>query len=241
MTLDLAQIAERIALLVGSVDPAQERERFGALTRAWNDADTATIATRLVTAKPRFLVGRTRDRLQETFSLPALPDRYSVAATDGSMIAPDRHSPARFFLINIGKVRLQYGPQPAAMLENEPDLRFEEQDLYVPDEVYRVQVNEPILAVKRACAELRAAVDLLSVDDDGLALQDGTLILWGAESLHDVVRDWAVGEYVAALRVFRERRIPIASYVSAPGSADVMNALRIAVCDYPSMGRPIDG
>lgn len=240
MTLDLARIAERIALLVGSVDPARERERFAALDKAWAESETATITMRLATAKPRFLVARTRNPLQEAHPLPAIPADYTVAATDGSLIAPDRHSPVRFYLINIGKVRLTYGAEPDAKLDNEPDLRFEEHDLYVPDEVYRVQVNESILGVKRACAELRAVADLLDQEDEALALQDGTLILWAAESLHDVVRDWAVAEYVSALRVLRDRGIPLASYVSAPGASDVMNALRIALCDYPSMGRPID-
>lgn len=240
MTLDLAQIAERIALLVGSIDPSQERERFDALRRAWSDADSDEIIRRMASAKTRFLVARMGEPMQTAYPLPAIPVSYTVAATDGSMIVPDRHSPARFYLLNIGKVRLTYGVEAAADLTNEPDLRFEEHDLYVPDEVHRIPVNESILGVKRACAELRTVADLLAASSDGVAMQDGTLILWGAESLHDAVRDWAVAEYVSAMRLFRDRGIPLASYVSSPGSSDVMNALRVAVCDYPSRGWPVE-
>ena len=240
MTLDLARIAERIASLVGSIDPAQERERFAALDRAWAGADSAEIAMRLRDAKPAFLVARMSEAVQAAHPLPPIPNSYTVGATDGSMIAPDRHSPARFYLLNIGQVRLAYGAEPAASLSNEPDLRFEERDLYVPDEIHRIPVNETILGIKRACAELRAAADLLDPAGDIVALQDGTLILWGADALHDAVRDWAVAEYVDALRVFRDRGIPLASYISGPGSADVMNALRIVVCDYPERGWPIN-
>lgn len=241
MTLDLAEIAERIALLVESIDPARERERFDALTRAWDQADSAVITTRLADARTAFLVARTLEPLQARHRLPTIPDDYTVAATDGSMIPPDRHSPARFYLLNIGKVRLTYGAEPAAELTSEADLRFEEHDLYVPDEVQRVPVNETILGIKRACSELQAVAGLLDDDaDDVVAIQDGTLILWGANALPDAVRDWAVAEFVSAMRVFRDQRIPLASYISSPGSSDVMNALRVTVCDYPDHGWPID-
>lgn len=143
-------------------------------------------------------------------------------------------------MMKIGKVRLTYGAEATAELSNDPDLRFEEQDLYVPDAIHRIPVNETILSVKRACAELHAAADMLDPADDIIALQDGTLILWGSESLHDAVRDWAIAEYVAALRIFRDRRIPLASYISGPGSSDVMNALRVSVCDYPARGWQIN-
>lgn len=240
MTLDLAAIADRIAQLVGTVDPSFEEERFVALERAWADADSVEIEQRLATARTPFLTAKAHGPLQERVALPAIPDHYTVAATDGSLIAPDRHSPARFYLINVGKVRLSYGSQSSAALTNDPDFRFDEQDLYVPDEVQRIPVNETILGVKRACAELRAVADLLDPADCSVALQDGTLILWPIQSLQDAIVHWAVTEYMEAMRVLRERGIPLASYISAPGSADVLNSLRIAVCDYPSLGMQIN-
>ncbi len=240
MTLDLATIADRIAQLVGTVDPAFEEERFDALERSWGEADTAEVRRRLATAKTSFLTATPHGRLQERFALPVVPQQYTVAATDGSMIAPDRHSPARFYLINIGKVRLSYGTQSSAALTNEPDFRFDEHDLYVPDVVHRIPVNETILGVKRACAELHSVADLLDPADCSVALQDGTLILWAIQSLQDAIVNWAVTEYMEAMRVLRERGIPLASYISAPGSADVLNTLRIAICDYPEMGLQID-
>ncbi len=137
-------------------------------------------------------------------------------------------------------MRLTYGGQPSAELSNEPDLRFEEHDLYVPDEVHRIPVNESILGIKRAWAELQAAADLLDATDNVVALQDGTLILWAIQSLRDEIVDWALELFLAAMREYRDRRIPLAGYVSSPGSSDVMNALRVSICDYPTRGWPIN-
>jgi hypothetical protein len=241
VTLDIAQIAQDLRDLVGSVDPDRERERFSALRSAWSALDTSDINERLETAKTSFLLARSENDYRYSYPLPAVPRNYTVAATDGSMIAPDRHSPARFYLINVGKVLLRYGDTPGASLTNEHEFRFEEKDLYVPDAVHRQPVNETILGLRRAAKELTTASSMIDGDaPEPVALVDGTLILWMLSSQEQPIREWALGEYLEALSILRERRLPVAGYISAPGSSELMNILRVSICDYPAQGRSIN-
>jgi hypothetical protein len=73
-----------------------------------------------------------------------------------------------------------------------------------------------------------------------VALQDGTLILWGLSSQDATVRDWVLDDFLLALDDLQERGIPVASYISYPGGDDVSDALRIAACDHPARGIPIN-
>ncbi|MCP4231375.1 MAG: hypothetical protein GY771_14675, partial [bacterium] len=44
-----------------------------------------------------------------TASAPPVPDDYTALAADGSQIAPGRHDPVPYYIINIGKVSIRYG------------------------------------------------------------------------------------------------------------------------------------
>lgn len=89
-----------------------------------------------------------------------------------------------------------------------------------------------------------------------LALMDGTLILWdlGGKDVKAFIREQFLGPFLGALESLR--RLPdlaLASYISNPRAAEVVDALRIAECPYdppncdrhcrqlsPSQGRPCD-
>jgi len=242
MTLDLTRVVGQISSMVATIDPAVQSRRYNALDDAWRSLDSVDVNIRLrAPAKTSFLLARVEGEYRERFPLPALPTSYTIAATDGSMILPDRHSPARFYLMNIGKVFLRYGDQPTARFSAEPDLRFEERDLFVTSGSRRVPVNETILGLRRAAAELRAGAELLAdLDTPGLVLLDGTLILWSLEANDRGIATEILREFTDALDTFQRAGLPIASYVSSPGSSDLMNTLRVSVCDYPAMGRPVN-
>jgi hypothetical protein len=161
-----------------------------------------------------------------------------VLATDGSFILPDRHSPARFYLINIGRVYLHYGAAPGADLSSRAELRYREQELQVDG---RIPVNANLLGMRRAADELAALADAArDVPRPAVALQDGTLILWALSGQDRTVQDWVLTDFLAALDALRERGIPVASFISYPGGKDALDALRIAACDYPARGLPIN-
>lgn len=242
MTLDLTRVVTQISSMVTMIDPAGESRRFDALEESWRTLDSAEVNARLgAPAKTSFLLARVDGEYRQRFPLPTLPTSYTIAATDGSMILPDRHSPARFYLLNIGKVFLRYGEQPTARFSADPDLRYEESDLFVTAGSRRVPINEVILGLRRAAAELRAGAELLAdLDTPGLVLLDGTLILWSLEANDQGIVTEILKEFADALNLFQDAGLPVASYISAPGSTDLMNTLRVSVCDYPAHGRAVN-
>jgi hypothetical protein len=66
-----------------------------------------------------------------------------------------------------------------------------------------------------------------------LALSDGTLILWLLETEREEFRMAALSEFRASLEAARTLGVPVAGYISAPGSRDVVNALRVFQCPHP--------
>src|SRR3954471_20548530 len=50
---------------------------------------------------------------------PAGPD-YTVIATDSSFVPPDKHRGSYCYLVNVGRVMVQYGDEPEAELDSAP-------------------------------------------------------------------------------------------------------------------------
>lgn len=241
MTLDLSLISSDLNKMVEQDDRAAFSEGLTRLQGVVPTVEADELRHRLARAKTSWLLARPDGAFDERSPAPTIEDDYTVVASDGSFILPDRHTPARFYLINLGKVVLRYGSSPGAELSTEPTMYYREDELYISNQVRRVPVNGAVLGLKRAVEELRVAGEVaLEQPRPALALQDGTLILWTLESQPDFVRDWVLPRYLETLRSLRDARIPVAAFISFPASNDVVNSLRVAVCDYPSQGRPVD-
>ena len=63
-----------------------------------------------------------------------------------------------------------------------------------------------------------------------IAISDGTLILWRLEGTPDDFRNEVLSPFTQMMDKLKEMRLPIAGYISFPGSADVVNALRVGLC-----------
>lgn len=240
MTLDVAAIAEELRRLAAET-AAGEHGGWAALETAVRDLDETDLQERLRTAKTSWLLARATQGYRAVTPCPARPERYCVVATDGSVLNPDRHSPVRYYVINLGSVVLSYGDAPHAHLGSRARLYASEEDLYLSDLSRRVPISGTVLGFKRAVEELRHAAELArSIEPPVVVLQDGTLILWGLESQPEFVANWALGPFLEALAELREARIPVAGFISYPGSSDVMNVLRVSVCDYPLRGMPVN-
>lgn len=241
MTLDLARITTDLDAMVERDDEAGFAAGMTQLESTFPAVEAGELRRRLPRAKTSWLLARPHGAFSERVPAPAIETDYTVVASDGSFILPDRHTPARFYLINLGKVVLRYGSAPGAELSAEPTMYYREDELYISNQVRRVPVNGAVLGLKRAVEELRVAAEVaLEQPRPVLALQDGTLILWSLESQPDFVRDWVLPRYLETLRALRDARIPVAAFISFPASSDVVNSLRVAVCDYPSQGRAVD-
>ena len=241
MPFDFTKIVEQIDELTRDV-PRGGPDEFVALREAYATVDVGDLVARLTDKQTRhsFMPAVPGYSFNGAYPAPTPPDDFSVLATDGSFMLPDRHSPARFYLINVSRVHLHYGSAPGAELSARAELRYREEELRIND---RIPVNPAILGMRRAVDELAALAELAhdpSVERPAVALQDGTLILWSLSSQDAVVRDWVLNDFLLALDDLRERAIPVASYISYPGGDDVSDALRVAACDHPARGIPIN-
>src|SRR5579875_1771527 len=240
MPLDLARISGQIERM--SIDQTGlNQDRLAVARSAYQTVQDNDLVARLKTARTSWLLAGTSGRFRVAVAPPAPPGSFTVVASDGSFILPDRHCPLRFYVLNTSSVLLRYGESPSAELSSEPALYFDEEDLWVSNNIRRLPVNSSLVGLKRAVTELEVVTErALNVPAPVLALQDGTLILWALESQPDFVVDWALEPYLSAMRRLRDAGVPLASYISAPGSSDMLNSLRVSICDYPAMGKAVN-
>jgi hypothetical protein len=201
-------------------------------------ADSAHLARVLREREQRdripWLVAKPTEEISAVYPRPPLTSgNLSVVASDGSAIAPDRHSPLRFFLVNVGLARLTYGRQPDARLWAHCLFCSAEEDIYVTSEGRRIPVEGARLGLRMALEELLAlweAAQEAPADGPVLALRDGSLIFWPLQSEEDAVVRHFLPRILDQLDRFRKAGIPIGSYISYPGAQDVVNSLRLLVC-----------
>jgi hypothetical protein len=95
-------------------------------------------------------------------------------------------------------------------------------------------MNNELLALKRGALEITELAALAErVAEEGrrvVALVDGTLILWTLEGCPSDFKREALEPYLTALERLRRARVPVGGYISDPGSADLVNALRVGLC-----------
>ncbi|MCX2726054.1 DNA double-strand break repair nuclease NurA [Thermomicrobium sp. 4228-Ro] len=241
MTLDLLKVIDalRQAVVESSV---QTRHREPELLDLLATFDDDEVLQRIERAKTSWLLGIALDRYFVKYPAPAIPaDGYSCIATDGSIVASDRHGPLAYAVVNIGFCILQYGQTPEAHLGAEPTVLWREEDLWIADGARRIPVSGTVLGLRRAVMELRAGLSWIDrVTAPSVVLLDGTLIPWGLEGQATTVVQWVMREFAPALAAYRMRRVPVAGIISYPGSRDIVNVLRVAACDYPVHGRVVD-
>ena len=165
---------------------------------------------------------------------PDRPSTISIAATDGSQIFPDRHEISACFLINIGYILLHYGTGEKPLMSSKPRLYYREEEIYEEWGGARIFVNRELVGFKRGLMEFTELADLaLAAHAEGhrtLALSDGTLILWNLEGKPQDFRAAHLEATLAAMDGLREARVPVAGYISQPGSQELINALKLGLC-----------
>lgn len=181
-------------------------------------------------AQPSRLVAALCANPVPTRTAPDRPDAVTVVATDGSQIYPDRHVEPTYFLLNIGRVAFHYGTTEAPLMDAVPDLRFPEELDEHFDDVLATMTTEIVSALRdeQELAELLAVSREHRVDGRPLvAMADGTLIRWMLRGMQNrAVEQALIRRYTDMLRGFMDDELPIASYVSMPGTTEVVNLLR---------------
>ncbi len=175
--------------------------------------------------------------LDGRYSLPPPLPSYTVAASDGSQIEPDRHGNVLYHLINVGWAVIRYGDRPNANIASEPVLYYQDEHLYMVTEGRRTLVAGLLLDLKRNVEEMTRLALLAEEaerDHPVVALVDGILMMRAAEG-------WRLQEFhtrmlprfQASLAQFEALGVPVAGYISRPRTHELIGTLRVAACPHP--------
>jgi hypothetical protein len=184
-----------------------------------------------------WLVAEPVHTLSAIYPVPSVPADLAVAASDGSAMPPDRHSPVRYYVLNVGYAVLAYGSQPSAKLDAKGWFCYKDEDLYFDSRGKRIPLEGARLGIHMGVKELPGLLEAAEyAPRPVVALRDGSLILWSLHSEDKDLQAKYLGEFLSVLDSFREQRVPVASYVSYPGSNDIVNCLRLILCEHGSEG-----
>ncbi|HEY3298410.1 MAG TPA: DNA double-strand break repair nuclease NurA [Armatimonadota bacterium] len=203
------------------------------------DADPEGALRKIESSKTSWLTAMFSESPQKSFALPEVPRSHAVVAIDGSQIMADKHEVAMCYLINSAGITLFYGCGERPIAVTSPFLGYKNEHLV---EIYGgkdVRVDENMVGVRRTIAEFNQMEGALhKVSEKGLpsvGLFDGSLILWTLQGEPGDYKQRVLSECMRSLDLAKERRIPVAGYVSDPGSRDFVNSLKILLCTAPSV------
>jgi hypothetical protein len=223
---------ERAELFTGLASELETADKVTAQINA--DLDAAN--NKIEAAKTSWLTTIFQEPPDTGHGLPKLPPKHAVVAVDGSQIMPDKHEVTLCYLLNAAYIILYYGTSERPISRTVPKLCYRDEDLMVkPYGNRQVRVNDKILSMRRTlaeCAALKTAIEAAKASGiPVVALWDGSLIQWTFESEPPDYREKILGEYLQTLDVAKELGIPVAGYISDPGSRDYVNSMRIMLCD----------
>lgn len=190
-----------------------------------------------------WLVATPYGPLSAAINAPPPPTDFCVAGADASVMAPERHGAVDCYLLNIGYAILCYGKNPHAILDSESRLCFQDEDLYVYPERRDVPIEGTLLDAKMEVESLRILQRIVERGEcappdathlDGLApaaLRDGPLTLWTLQSQDKEVQDALLRGVLQSLDALRKAGVPVAGYISLTDARDVVNSLRVWLCE----------
>ena len=260
MSLEIDKVIGQIAEMAEEIRSGEMgwREHLDKALHLANEPEMEAerLKARIERAKVTWLVSEPLEAISSRYPVPEVPRDYGVVSVDGSSIDSDRHGPARCYLINIGLAALRYGSGHGAELRSEPRLYAGEDDLVLrdPDSAGEQAMTPALVGIRRSVEEIRYLLERMRKSPPEVptvCLLDGTLVpigLIGGGAPEFVRREFLDEGLLEALDGFRELAdeypIALASYISYPGSVEVVNSLRVQVCPhtpYPDCDRHCSG
>lgn len=243
MTFDLHDLSRQLDAMVGYLAQTRpEREARAATAMAAFEAvcaDWQGIREEVEHSHLGYLAALPEEDPSAVFAPEPLAPGFSVAASDGSQIEPERHHMAEFFVLNVGWAVLHYGEGARAELGNVADVRFRSEELTFEVDGRRIPIRAELLAILRSVLERRKLADLLEAipaDRPALGLADGSLLDWTLETRAEDLPPAIQEAMLAQFDRMRATGHLVASYVSRPASRDVANLARVPLCsDRPDM------
>ena len=176
------------------------------------------------------------DPLSQVIEINPTLDCYTVLGVDGSQVYPDKHQGTSCFLINIGTIIVHYGQNKnsAVSLNSQPYL-------FAKQENENQQFNgQDLVDCKRQEYELQQGYELarnlqaeVNVSNIPLVfLLDGSLIFWHLESKDKALKEFFLHKYLQILEQLYQAKILCAGYISLPKSKELVNLVRIELCNF---------
>jgi hypothetical protein len=230
MTLELSQLTHQVRTMGKTVAERQQAYvDLAELAQQWLADYADRGATLRHPARQIQAAIPTDEPLNAVHLLPTIPQRFTVAAADGSQIQPDRHGAALYHMINVGSLIYRHGSGEAPEARSEATLGYTEDDLYENG----APVAGNLLDVRRDLAELERLADVCHNERPSptVALVDGPLVLWVLKDLPGGARSTKVTAYLDQLERIRRSGAIVGGFISRPGYTEVTRLLHIASVD----------
>jgi hypothetical protein len=171
-------------------------------------------------------------RLDTVVPVNEVSGTYQIVSVDGSQVYPDRHQGTSCYLINIGSVVIHYGSPVNPVTFNSRPTVFVNTD----EECYQKANIHEVINCRRQELELEGGLQVMrSVSERSqstLLLFDGSLVFWNLEAKDSVLTDLFLSSYLATLYQLYQNRSMYAGYISLPKSRELVNLVRLALCDF---------
>jgi len=228
VTLELGKLAKQVGAMGQELaDREQERAKLVVLAQGWL-AQYADQNDSLRHPARNFRAAiPTGELLNATHPLPAVPERFTFIAADGSEIQPDSHTVALYYLINIGGMVYRHGSGQAPEAHSQPTIGYTDDEIYENGQ----PVTGNLLDVKRDIAEIECLADLCVAeppDATTVAVVDGTLVLWTLKDTPPADQARRVSDYLQQLDRIRETGASVAAFISRPQRGEVARLLHLA-------------
>lgn len=175
-----------------------------------------------------------QEAVDTVYDVQPMEHPYHVIAIDGSQIYPDRHQGSSCYLINIGSVDICYGQTSGVQCTSKPYVYAGRQE----DELEETAVD--MVNAKRQELELQAGLELCSKQFYGaqpeLFLFDGSLIFWHLVGKSGGLKDAYLRSHLQLMEQLYQRRIVHAGYISLPKSKELVNLIRVELCNFVAEG-----
>ena len=242
MSLDLTSASRQIQNMAQNIS-ARESDRIKRIEAAIYAAKNFDLKSYESVRRNLAELGQTTTLIEESpstaFSSPNLPKNLIVAAVDGSHIDVDRHLAAQCFLINIGSCLIKYGDDSYAELHTKPTLYATDENMVIKSADNRTQrIQGSVLGIKRHIEELKELAGLINqipAEAPCSLFVDGTLFPVGMSIFPQFVRDQFFDEIKETMNLlFQEsnnRKMSVSAYISYPGHSEIVETLRLLICD----------
>lgn len=175
-----------------------------------------------------------QEPLDNVYDVIPFAQPYYALSVDGSQIYPDRHQAIACYLINIGTVLVPYGIKDAVVLQSDPHV-FQGKDTLFDNATSTDMVNaqRQKLELEEGCAwALRIQDKTKDLQYSSILLFDGSLIFWHLSSHQEEVRQRILSDYIETIMQLYQKQILCAWYISMPKSKELINLVRLSLCDF---------